>query len=236
VQNRIRFVVETLEAMGKAAGTNSKIGIKISPAMPFNDIKDDNPIETYTELTKAISPMGLAYLHVLKTPPIPNIFDIIRPHYKGTFLVCGAFTKETGNAMLASGGYPWTVIRVVDRKAYLSALDRASIEMDIHPFTTFIVRRVEWRLERHDLTFPAPMESSVFGRDIVLFYGQDGEAVVRCLIAGEALDTHFHGDGKDRLEVFRANRQPIEQEIRRRFLAGDTELDGSVLIRAGDLP
>jgi len=140
------------------------------------------------------------------------------------------------NVMLASGGYPWTVIRVVDRKAYLSVLDRASIEMDIHPFTTFIVRRVQWRLERHELTFPAPMESSVFGRDMVLFYGQDGEAVVRCAITNEALDDHLHGEGKHKLEVFRANRQPIEQEMRRRYLAGDTELDGSVLIRSGDLP
>jgi len=140
------------------------------------------------------------------------------------------------NVMLASGGYPWTVIRVVDRKSYLSALDHASIEMDIHPFTTFIVRRVEWRLERHDLRFPAPMESIVFGRDMVLFYGQDGEAVVRCLIAGEALDSHFQGGGKDKLEVFRANRQPVEQEMRLRYLAGDTEMDGSILIRAGDLP
>jgi len=140
------------------------------------------------------------------------------------------------NVMLASGGYPWTVIRVVDRKAYLSALDRASIEIDIHPFTTFLVRRVEWRLERHDLTFPAPMESIVLGRDVVLFYGQDGEAVVRCAIAGEALDTHFQGRGRDKLEVFRASRQPIEQEVRRRYLAGDTELDGSILIRSGDLP
>jgi hypothetical protein len=128
------------------------------------------------------------------------------------------------------------VIRIVDRKSYLSALDRASIEMDIHPFTNFIVHRVQWRLEQHDVTFPAPNESLVFGRDLVLFYGQDGEAVVRCLITGEALEEHFQGHGKDKLEVFRANRQPIEQEMRRKYLAGDTELDGSILIRSGDLP
>src|SRR5215470_13751600 len=30
------------------------------------------------------------------------------------------------NAMLAPGGYAWTVIRVEDREAYLSSLDRAS--------------------------------------------------------------------------------------------------------------
>jgi hypothetical protein len=40
--------------------------------------------------------------------------------------------------MLASGGYPWTVIHVEDRAAYLAALDRASIDMNIRPFAEFI--------------------------------------------------------------------------------------------------
>jgi len=160
------------------------------------------------------------------------LFGYIHPYPDGN----GRMARFLMNLMLASGGYPWTVIRIVDRKSYLSALDRASIEMDIHPFTNFIVHRVQWRLEQHDVTFPAPNESLVFGRDLVLFYGQDGEAVVRCLITGEALEEHFQGHGKDKLEVFRANRQPIEQEIRRKYLAGDTELDGSILIRSGDLP
>src|SRR5437879_9675441 len=66
--------------------------------------------------------------------------------------------------------------------------------MDIHPFTTFIVRRVQWRLERHDLKFPAPKESFDLGRDMVFFYGRDGETWVRCAISREALDDHFHGD------------------------------------------
>ena len=181
-----------------------------------------------------------AFFDVLEKEPEPSVRAVlghwllgyIHPYPDGN----GRMARFLMNVMLASGGYPWTVIRIVDRKSYLSALDRASIEMDIHPFTIFIVRRVQWRLEPHDLTFPAPMESLVLGRDMVLFYGQDGDAVVRCAITGETLDVHFQGDGKDKLKVFRANRQPIEQEIRRRYLAGDTELDGSILIRAGDLP
>jgi N-ethylmaleimide reductase len=102
VKNRIRFVVEALEAMAKAAGTPSKVGIKISPAMPFNDIHDADPIETYTTLVGAIGSMGLAYLHVLKTT-IPNTFELLRPLFKGPFLAGGGFTKESGNQTLASG-------------------------------------------------------------------------------------------------------------------------------------
>jgi hypothetical protein len=47
------------------------------------------------------------------------------------------------NAMLASGGYPWTVIRVEDRDAYLIALDSASIDGDMKAFATFIAARVK---------------------------------------------------------------------------------------------
>ncbi len=102
LQNRLRFVIETLEAMINAAGSASRIGIKISPAMPFNDIQDDNPAETYTALVKAISPMGLAYLHVLQTA-LPNTFEMLRPLFKGPFLAGGGFSSESGDAMLAAG-------------------------------------------------------------------------------------------------------------------------------------
>ncbi len=103
VQNRIRFVVEVLEAMIQAAGSASKVGIKISPAMPFNDINDADPLETYTTLVKAISPMGLAYLHVLRSAPLPNIHEILRPLFNGMFAAGGGFNQESGNAALQSG-------------------------------------------------------------------------------------------------------------------------------------
>jgi N-ethylmaleimide reductase len=102
VNNRIRFVVEALEAMIGAAGSSGRVGMKISPAMPFNDCTDDNPVETYTTLVKAVSPLNLAYLHVLRTV-IPNTFELLRPLFKGPFAAGGGFDKDSGNAMLASG-------------------------------------------------------------------------------------------------------------------------------------
>jgi len=40
--------------------------------------------------------------------------------------------------MMASGGYPWTVIPVVDRKTYMETLEKASVGEDIVPFTDFL--------------------------------------------------------------------------------------------------
>ena len=42
------------------------------------------------------------------------------------------------NLMLASGGYPWTVIPVQDRKTYMEALEEASVAENIVPFADFL--------------------------------------------------------------------------------------------------
>ena len=47
------------------------------------------------------------------------------------------------NVVLASGGYPWTVIRVEDRAPYMSALESASVETDPRPFAEFVAERVK---------------------------------------------------------------------------------------------
>jgi len=102
VQNRIRFVVEALEAMIAAAGSSTKVGIKISPQMPFNDIHDADPTETYTTLVEAIASLGLGYLHVLQTA-MPGTFELLRPLFTGPLAAGGGFTQESGNAALESG-------------------------------------------------------------------------------------------------------------------------------------
>jgi len=44
--------------------------------------------------------------------------------------------------MLASGGYPWTVIPVTERTRYMSALEAASVQGDIRPFAGLVAERV----------------------------------------------------------------------------------------------
>jgi fido (protein-threonine AMPylation protein) len=72
------------------------------------------------------------------------LFGYVHPYTDGN----GRMARFMMNAMLASGGYPWTVVRVEDRAAYLAALDRASIDTDIAPFAQFIAERARWSNER----------------------------------------------------------------------------------------
>jgi Fic family protein len=78
------------------------------------------------------------------------MFGYIHPYPDGN----GRMARFLMNAMLASGGYPWTVIEVGDRTAYLSALDRASIDMDILPFTKFIAIALSTSAQQRCLTRP----------------------------------------------------------------------------------
>ena len=47
------------------------------------------------------------------------------------------------NAMLASGGYPWTVIPVEERDQYMNALESASFGQNIKPFAEYIAYLVK---------------------------------------------------------------------------------------------
>jgi Fic family protein len=160
------------------------------------------------------------------------LFGYIHPYPDGN----GRMARFMMNVMLASGGYPWTVVRVRDRNTYLAALDSASIDLDIRPFTKFIASRVQWSLGQHDLSFPEKAARYNIDRAVVVFWAQDGKKRVRCAVSREALDDHFDGDNNpNKEEVFQAHRAEIEQEVRNKYLAGDTENDGSVLIRTADL-
>ncbi len=47
------------------------------------------------------------------------------------------------NALFASGGYPWTVVRLSRRAAYMAALECASAEGDILPLARFLKEEME---------------------------------------------------------------------------------------------
>jgi hypothetical protein len=66
------------------------------------------------------------------------IFVYIHPYVDGN----GRMGRFLMNTMLASGGYPWTVIPVEERNEYMAALEEASVDGNIGPFAEFLAKLV----------------------------------------------------------------------------------------------
>lgn len=67
------------------------------------------------------------------------VFVYIHPYMDGN----GRLARFIMNAMLASGGYPWTVIPVEKRSTYFAALEEGSLEKSIVPFTQFVASQMK---------------------------------------------------------------------------------------------
>jgi transcriptional regulator with XRE-family HTH domain len=89
--------------------------------------------------------------------------------------------------------------------------------------------------DKRTLAFPDP-EPRFDSSDSAVLWGHDGETRVRCRISRAALDDHF--SDRDRLRpaaALKKHRSDIEALARRKYLLGQLEPDGSVLIRTGDV-
>ena len=66
------------------------------------------------------------------------VFVYLHPYFDGN----GRMARFLMNVMLASGSYPWTVIKLDKREKYMSALEKASAGNDITDFAKFIGEQV----------------------------------------------------------------------------------------------
>jgi N-ethylmaleimide reductase len=111
IENRSRFILEIMQEMVIAIGEN-KVGIKLSPSVPYNSILHTNPIEDYSYLINKLNKLPLAYIHLMNAlflpenglPQYPR--DVIGTFGKliKHFLIANAgYTRETGKQELEKG-------------------------------------------------------------------------------------------------------------------------------------
>ena len=67
------------------------------------------------------------------------VFVYIHPYMDGN----GRTGRFLMNVMLASGGYPWTIVPLERRDDYMAALESASVRQDIRPFAEFVAELVD---------------------------------------------------------------------------------------------
>jgi N-ethylmaleimide reductase len=95
VAGRIRFVVETVDAVCDAIG-DERVALRLSPGHRFNDIAERDTCETYGALLRAIARRRLMYLHVMETRPYAgySTLEQARELWPGTLMANEGFTEE----------------------------------------------------------------------------------------------------------------------------------------------
>jgi N-ethylmaleimide reductase len=100
VDGRIRFAVEVATAVAEAIGSD-KVGIRVSPGNPYNDIAEQDVDETYTALVDRLAPLGLAYLHLVESPD-RSLTRRLRERWPATLIVNpSTYPAPTGPESLA---------------------------------------------------------------------------------------------------------------------------------------
>jgi hypothetical protein len=98
---------------------------------------------------EAVRELMPAFFDLLQNEPEPAVrvvlghfmFVYIHPYPDGN----GRMGRFLMNLMTASGGYQWTIIPVDRRSDYMAALESASVDQDIKPFTIFLAGLLDQR-------------------------------------------------------------------------------------------
>ena len=99
IENRARFLFEVIDAISDAIGAEC-VGVKFSPALPFNDIQEPDADQVYAYIMEKLGEKGIAYMHVSDGAGA-GWHDKLRPLYNGLYFAGANFTKETGEEYLA---------------------------------------------------------------------------------------------------------------------------------------
>ncbi|MFJ8019397.1 alkene reductase [Streptomyces sp. NPDC096311] len=86
VGGRTRFGVEVATAVAEAVG-GQKVGFRISPGNPNNDIGEDDLSATYGALVERLAPLGIAYLHQMEAAEVRDLTLRLRRDWPGTFIL-----------------------------------------------------------------------------------------------------------------------------------------------------
>lgn len=109
IANRARLLFEVIEAV-TSVWDSDKVGLRLSPLQPFNDIRDSDPKATFSYVVEQLNRFNLAYLHITEmgkeapgaAGPAFNLEEL-RALYSGTYMLNAGYTAETATAAIAEG-------------------------------------------------------------------------------------------------------------------------------------
>lgn len=109
IENRTRLLLEVTDALvGEFGG--SKVGVRLSPTNPFNDIADSHPAALFGHAAEALARCGLAYLHIVEPGPTDPIAQgeppdgaFFRARWRGPLILNKGYDAARANAAIEEG-------------------------------------------------------------------------------------------------------------------------------------
>ncbi|HWA27592.1 MAG TPA: alkene reductase [Lacunisphaera sp.] len=104
--NRARLLFEIVDAAIAVFGSG-RVGLRISPLVSFNDMKDSQPAALVEYVAKELQQRNAAFLDLRHAqhdaPAEVELARVARRHFRGALLRNGGFDRETGEAALQAG-------------------------------------------------------------------------------------------------------------------------------------
>ncbi|WP_374305195.1 alkene reductase [Methylocella sp.] len=108
VENRLRFPLQVVDAV-LDVWDRARVGVRVSPVSPFNDIADSAPESVFVPFAEALGARGLAYLHAIEgatggpRDAAPFDFQKLRKSFSGAYVANNGFTRELAIETLEAG-------------------------------------------------------------------------------------------------------------------------------------
>jgi N-ethylmaleimide reductase len=105
IENRIRFALEVVDAILNVWPA-TRLGIRIAPVSPANDISDSNPTALFGALTEGLSKRNLAYLHVVEGATggprdvAPFDYVALKRAFSGAYIANNGYTRDLAIAAI----------------------------------------------------------------------------------------------------------------------------------------
>ncbi|EGV33425.1 12-oxophytodienoate reductase [Thiorhodococcus drewsii AZ1] len=100
IENRSRLLLEVVDAVLEVWGKD-RVGVRLSPLSPFNDIDDSDPESLFTYAVDQLAERGLGFLHVIEgitggPRETGHSFKLsrLRKHFPGTYIANNGYTRD----------------------------------------------------------------------------------------------------------------------------------------------
>lgn len=108
-ENRARLLLEVLEAVAHVVGSD-RVGVRLSPVTPFNDLYDDDPQTTFEYVVTQLNRLDLAFVDLLQGTGgaprdtwLPFDYDRLRALYEGNLIRNNGYDFASAQAAVGAG-------------------------------------------------------------------------------------------------------------------------------------